>query len=383
MIEIIQICLSILTLFILPLTIFASVNIIKNQHGDILIIVLIIILLLRFNQKNLIGFYILFEMSLIPIFFLVIGWGYQPERITASFTILIYTFFRSLPLLIIILLIRNEIGRFTVRLWVINSINYSRRITIFLLLAFLVKLPIFIVHMWLPKAHVEAPISGSMILAALILKLGGLGLIYITELILCQWSLNFLSSISVIGCFFLGVYIICCPDIKVIIAYSSVVHISILRIIFLNNSTTGIIGGLIIIISHGFTSAGLFCLANSLYENRHRRRSILNKGLISVSPIITIIGFLLITINFGGPLTVNLISEILMISYLVNINYFYSLIVFTMCFSALIYNLVFYATINQGVNISNMGIFNISSREVILIILQVYPSGIILLSIQF
>ena len=381
-IEIIQTFLSILTLFILPVTIFASINIIKNHHADGITFILIIILLIRFNQTRVIKFYILFEIRLIPIFFLIIGWGYQPERIIASFTIFIYTFFRSLPLLIIIFLVGVEVGDFGLRVRVNNLIRWPRSISIFILLAFLVKIPVFIVHIWLPKAHVEAPVSGSIILAALILKLGGVGLIYITELLLSEWVLNLLISISAIGCLFLGVFIICCPDIKVIIAYSSVVHISILSVIFLRRSKLGLLGGLLMMVSHGFTSSGLFSLANSLYENRHRRRSILNKGLLSISPVISIIGFILITINFGGPFTVNLISEIIIISYLANINHFFSIIVFTMCFSALVYNLVFYSTINQGVNMSNIRSLKISSREIILLAVQTFPSFLILISLQ-
>ena len=145
-IEIIQTFLSILTLFILPVTIFASINIIKNHHADGITFILIIILLIRFNQTRIIKFYILFEMRLIPIFFLIIGWGYQPERIIASFTIFIYTFFRSLPLLIIIFLVGVEVGDFGLRVRVNNLIRWPRSISIFILLAFLVKIPVFIVH---------------------------------------------------------------------------------------------------------------------------------------------------------------------------------------------------------------------------------------------
>ena len=130
-------------------------------------------LVLSFTVDNLILFYFFFESSLIPIFSIILGWGYQIERLKARFFLLIYTLFASLPLLFVIILILKSGS--TLNIFIINfiSLNLNSGIIIIIVAAFLVKFPIFLVHQWLPKAHVEAPVSGSMILAGVLLKWGG------------------------------------------------------------------------------------------------------------------------------------------------------------------------------------------------------------------
>lgn len=137
-------------------------------------------LYVTFYSFRVINFYIFFEASLIPIFLIIIGWGYQPERLQASLYMLFYTLFASLPLLVVILLEQESFSSFLpfTRQFLTLSTNriLSLIITFFIVFAFLVKLPIFSVHLWLPKAHVEAPVAGSMILAGVLLKLGGYGI---------------------------------------------------------------------------------------------------------------------------------------------------------------------------------------------------------------
>jgi NADH-ubiquinone oxidoreductase chain 4 len=133
-------------------------------------------LILAFNSSSILSFYFFFELTLIPVLILILGWGYQPERLAASFYIFFYTLFGSLPLLIILMAFIKEGGRS----FFSHPTQFKRGLELlFLSSAFLIKTPIYFSHIWLPKAHVEAPVAGSMILAGLMLKLGSLGLVYL------------------------------------------------------------------------------------------------------------------------------------------------------------------------------------------------------------
>lgn len=153
-------------------------------------------------------------------------------------------------------------------------------------LVFLVKIPIFFIHLWLPKAHVEAPISGSMILAGVILKLGGYGLIrLIKNFIFIGLNLNiYIRLIRLVGGFFVSLICLRQRDVKSLIAYSSVSHISLVLAGIITINLYGLFGSVIIIVAHGLCSSGLFCLANFNYERIRRRRFFLNKGFINLLP---------------------------------------------------------------------------------------------------
>ena len=330
-------------------------------------IVLLVRLVFTFNTTNIIIFYFFFEWSLIPIFFIIIGWGYQPERLKASLSLFFYTLFASLPLLISIVIIINWSGSVKLRIIITQGMpNFLWTITV---LAFLVKFPMYFVHLWLPKAHVEAPVSGSIILAGVLLKLGGYGIIRLIRVTNIRIISSQIIALALIGGGILGVLCIVQRDIKVVIAYSSVVHIALVIAGRLRLTKWGFEGVLIIILAHGVCSSGIFAAANMIYERRHSRRFFFNSGLLNRRAIFRIVWFVLIVANFGGPFTYNLLGEILLILNLssLTINSL-SVILFLSFFSAA-YRLILYRSTNQGQTGNNNSVLiKIRFSEMIILI---------------
>lgn len=311
----------------------------------------------------------------------MLGWGYQPERLRAAFYIFFYTITASLPLLLTIVFITGEIGTGRIVLGRISRRSPSNILILMLVMAFIVKFPIYFFHLWLPKAHVEAPVSGSMILAGVLLKLGGYGLFLTMMFRVGRLASNrVLSVAAIVGAGMLAIMILRMADMKVAIAYSSVVHIRIVIVVYTRNRALGIIGGLWIIIAHGITSSGIFRAANMMYERRHSRSLVNNKGVLSLIPFFTIIWFLLIVLNFGGPFTINLFREIVIIGGLMSVSWWFRITIRMVCFFSAAYNLNLYASTQQG-QCANFGVnhWTVNNREILTLSSHVWPAGLLLL----
>nr|ADY25058.1 NADH dehydrogenase subunit 4 [Chilo suppressalis] len=349
------------------------------------LIMLLIMLFLTFSVMNLFMFYLFFESSLIFTLLLIIGWGYQPERIQAGIYILFYTLFASLPLLLGIFYIFMKMN--FIMIYFMKFFNFNLYLLYFsMIMAFLVKMPMYFVHLWLPKAHVEAPVSGSMILAGVMLKLGGYGLLRV--LVLLQkvgFSLNIIFVIiSLMGGFFISLKCFCQVDIKSLIAYSSVAHMSLVIGGIMTMNYWGFIGSYILMISHGLCSSGMFCLANINYERLHSRSLYINKGMMSLMPSMSLWWFLLMSSNMAAPPSLNLMGEISLINSLMSWCWVSMFLLMLILFFSAGYSLYLYSFIQHGK--FYLGIYSFYmglSREYLLLMLHWLPLNILIMKIDY
>nr|YP_009176393.1 NADH dehydrogenase subunit 4 [Prosthiostomum siphunculus]ALI86958.1 NADH dehydrogenase subunit 4 [Prosthiostomum siphunculus] len=350
--------------------------------------ILNLILIGAFLVDDYLCFFVFFELSLIPTLIIILSWGVQPERIRAGSYLMIYTIVGAIPLLLCIVFRyfsngSNSIHGMIIGEDLIYSLEYSWMILCWSL-AFMIKLPIYGVHLWLPKAHVEAPVAGSMILAGVLLKLGAYGLMRINEITLmweCRWSgplfIWLLYSMCMVG-------LICFrqSDLKSLVAYSSVAHMSLVMLGFYCFDYVGSIGVLGMLVAHGICSSGLFFGVQCFYESSGSRSIILNRGFLNMSPLLCFFWLILCVANASAPPSLNLVSEFFLISSILNYSNFSGVFCFLSVFLAGLFSIYLYVLTSHG----KWSMFNnfwgvLNSRQSLIFLLHSIPLyGLILLS---
>lgn len=388
-----------LTLILMPISILSnwnniSTNIINpltsNKVFTYIIIMLLLgfILILNFICLDLISFYILFEATLLPLFVLIGIFG-SKEKEKAAYYIFIYTLFSSLFMLLsigIYIYILGNIDYININN-IVLSIDLQSILFIGLILGIAVKTPIFPVHTWLPLVHAESPIGGSILLAGVIIKLAiyaiiRLLLINLSDIVIIYNPLIY--TIAILTIFYIGLITLKQIDIKVIIAYSSIIHMAIAIMSIFSNNVLGIEGSLLLSIAHGFASPALFLLVGGvLYDRYHTRLIYYYQSLATYMPLFSIYLLIAGLFNMGLPLSANFIGEFLSINGIFIYNSLFAILSTFSIFITAVYQMKLTTKLLYGYKSNYINIVkDINNRELLIInilfsfilIFGIYPS---------
>ncbi|KPV41629.1 NADH:ubiquinone oxidoreductase subunit M [Thiohalorhabdus denitrificans] len=270
-----------------------------------------------FSALDAVLFYVFWEAMLIPMFLIIGIWG-GPNRIYATIKFFLYTFFGSVLMLVALVYLYAQAGTFDILALHDVQLSLAEQVWIFLafLIAFAVKVPMWPVHTWLPDAHVEAPTAGSVILAAIMLKMGGYGFLRFSLPITPDASHELawlVIAVSLVAVVYIGLVALVQEDMKKLVAYSSIAHMGFVTLGYFMFNNQGVAGGLVQMISHGFVSAALFLCIGVMYDRLHTRRISEYGGVANVMPVFAAFFMLFAMANAGLPGTSGFVGEFMVI----------------------------------------------------------------------
>ncbi|GAB1578092.1 NADH-quinone oxidoreductase subunit M [Bordetella petrii] len=325
-----------LTAFITIIVVLAGWEVITSRVAQYMAAFLILsgLMVGVFAALDGLLFYVFFEATLIPMYIIIGVWG-GPNRVYAAFKFFLYTLLGSLLTLVAFIYLWNASGgSFDIQTWHQTKLGYTPQVLIFLALlaAFAVKVPMWPVHTWLPDAHVEAPTGGSVVLAAIMLKLGAYGFLRFSLPIAPDAShslAGLMIALSLIAVIYIGLVAIVQDDMKKLVAYSSVAHMGFVTLGFFIFNTAGVEGAIVQMISHGFVSGAMFFCIGVLYDRLHSRRIADYGGVINVMPRFVTFFVLFSMANSGLPATSGFVGEFMVIMGAVEHNFWIGLLAAT------------------------------------------------------
>lgn len=365
---------SLLTFFIIVMSFVYALSFSNYKLITITLISLLFFCLQVFTTDSMFLLYFFYESSLVPILFIIVKWGSYPERSISAIVMLFYTLFFRAPFILILVSIYLNLITFSFSILTMYHYHSTLLITLLIFMAFAVKLPIYGLHQWLPIAHVEAPTFGSVILAALLLKLGGVGLVRILPFITVPYLFSSILGYLIVTTVFR--FICCCfqSDIKRLIAYSSVAHMITIPILVLSSNILSIQSIVMIMLFHGLSSSILFILVGTLYSMYGRRQLVLMRGLILISPLLRFLAILMFFFTISAPPFPSFVGEVyfIMSTYVISANLIWVFI--PIVFLGLLYNL------NWLVSVLFRGSVNINYSESNIKYVYMMPLSLILLN---
>jgi len=383
-----------LTTFVTPIALLSNYTNIHNNLKYFLISFLMLetLQIFAFVSLDLLLFYVFFESILPIIFIIIVIFGHGENRFRSAFLLFLYTLAGSLPMLICILYIYSNLGSTDFQLISLSEINLNSQKWLWLgfFIAFAVKTPLYPFTIWLPKAHADSVLAGSILLAATILKLATYGMLRVLVNFLPDATNYFsplLQSIAVITIIYASFATIIQQDTKKLIAYSSICHMGVVVLGIGSNTLQGIEGAILLAIAHGFVSPALFiCVGGIIYDRTGTRIINYLRGLVLYMPVFTILFFIFTLANTGIPLSLNFLGEILSLIGIFQRNPIIAIlgavgIVLSACYSIFLYNRISYGSFSPHLK----PIKDINRREFMLlfslllptIILGIYPNVIL------
>lgn len=325
----------VLTAFITVIVVISAWEVITERVAEYMASFLILsgLMVGVFSALNGMLFYVFFEATLIPMYIIIGVWG-GPNRVYAAFKFFLYTLLGSLLTLVALLYLYSKTGTFDILEWHQAKLSMNEQIALFIafFLAFAVKVPMWPVHTWLPDAHVEAPTGGSVVLAAIMLKLGAYGFLRFSLPIAPDASHSmaaFIITISLIAVIYIGLVAMVQADMKKLVAYSSIAHMGFVTLGFFIFSEIGIEGGIIQMISHGFISGAMFLCIGVLYDRMHSRQIADYGGVVNTMPKFAALSVFFAMANCGLPATSGFVGEFMVILGAVKFNFWIGLLAAT------------------------------------------------------